>query len=88
MEMTGVEETVFDESYVMTLRQLVDRSRLEGFSIALLEDELDTLQKYEGLDWTGRGEVKNAEIRGQILAYQAFILRWKNGSDLDPTGIV
>ncbi|MCF7952639.1 MAG: hypothetical protein K9K78_00985 [Spirochaetales bacterium] len=80
----SVEDNVFDESYEMTLLRLKDISESPDFSLKVFEKELDTLQKFEGLDWTGRGEIKNAEIRGQILAYQAFIYRWKNGKPIIP----
>jgi len=33
--------------------------------------------RYIGQDWAGRGEIKNAEIAGQIYAYQIFIKRFK-----------
>ncbi len=75
--MDTIEQEIFDQSYEDTLKRLEQLSRRPGFDIAEFEGELVHLMRYEGQDWTGRGEVKNSEISGQILAYQAFIFRWK-----------
>jgi hypothetical protein len=80
--MTGgsmsVEDDVFDHHYDVTMKYLNEQSQKEDFSIDLVKAELVSLTKYEGLDWTGRGLIKEAEISGAILAYQAFIMRWEN----------
>ncbi len=73
----NIEEEVFDESYEITLKRLEDRSDQEGFDVSEFEGELEHLQRYEGQDWTGRGEIKNSEISAQVLAYQVFLYRWK-----------
>lgn len=72
-----VEDTVFDHHYEVTLLHLEQLSRKDDFSIELVKDELENLTKYQGLGWSGRGLIKEAEISGEILAYQAFIMRWE-----------
>jgi hypothetical protein len=61
------EDTVFDHHYEVTLLHLEQLSH----------KELENLTKYQGLGWSGRGLLKEAEISGEILAYQAFIMRWE-----------
>jgi hypothetical protein len=73
----SIEEEVFDNHYEITMKHLQQLSGKEGFDIHQIKGELLTLTKYEGLDWTGRGGIKEAEISGAILAYQAFIMRWE-----------
>jgi len=73
-------EDVFHESYELTYNRLTSLSKLEGFDISLFEGELEHLMRYEEQDWAGRGEIKNSEISGQVMAYQVFIRRWKRGS--------
>ena len=78
-------DSIFDETYESVLHGLYARSEGErededggnGFSLETVKGELDSLCKYDGLNWTGRGSVKQAEIEGSILAYQAFILRYR-----------
>lgn len=71
----SIEEDIFDSHYEMTLRRLEERSHIPGFSLEELHGELKDLTRFEGLDWTGRGDIRSAEIAGAILAYQAFIMR-------------
>jgi hypothetical protein len=71
------EDTVFDHHYEVTLLHLEQLSHKEDFSIELVKAELENLTKYQGLGWSGRGLLKEAEISGEILAYQAFIMRWE-----------
>ena len=72
----SIEERIREEEYERTFKRLTHRSELEGFSIDELKQELHHLQIYEGQDWAGRGEIKNAEISGQIYAYLIFLKRW------------
>jgi 1,4-alpha-glucan branching enzyme len=72
-----IEETTFENSYDDTLVMLERRSTLEGFDLKDLQGELNTLYIYEGQDWVGRGELKNAEIHGEISAYHVFIEQYK-----------
>jgi|AntAceMinimDraft_2_1070361.scaffolds.fasta_scaffold78404_1 predicted Zn-dependent protease with MMP-like domain len=71
-------EQIFQESYEVTLAMLELRSKNKLFKITSLKGELDTLYVYEGLDWTGRGEIKNSEISGEIAAYQVFLHNYFN----------
>jgi len=68
-----IEENAFDD----TLRHLEVLSAQEGFDILQVEAELRSVEKYEGLDWVGRGVIKAAELVGTITAYQVFIMRYK-----------
>ncbi len=70
-------DSIFDETYESVLHGLYTRSEGRDFSLDSVKRELDSLCKYDGLNWTGRGSVKQAEIEGSILAYQAFILRYR-----------
>ena len=67
------EEIIFDDSYELTLAKLNSGAEKPDFQLDRVRNKLDALYKYEGLDWTGRGELKQAEISGAILAYQVFI---------------
>ena len=73
----SIEEQTLDEEYNIMLESLSLRSKLPTFSIKEIEGELHHLLIYQGQDWGGRGEIKNAEIQGQIYAYQIFIKRYK-----------
>jgi hypothetical protein len=75
--MTDDEERVEDEAFHDTLARLELMAVAEGFELGQVTSELKTIENYEGLDWTGRGGLKAAEIAGTILAYQAFIMRYK-----------
>jgi hypothetical protein len=78
MNSTAAQET-FDENYERTLAKLQALAGTPEFSLDTVRRELDALCRYEGLDWTGRGELKQAEIEGSILAYQVFIRRFTEG---------
>ncbi len=71
------EEEIEDTAYTNTLNHLEVLSKAEYFDINQVREELKAMEKYEGLDWTGRGSVKAAEISGIILAYQVFLMRHK-----------
>lgn len=74
----SIEQRILDEEYERILNRLTQRSSFGSFSLDEVIQELHHLQIYEGQDWAGRGEIKNAEIAGQIYAYQVFIKRWKD----------
>ncbi len=67
------------EVYERTLKSLIRRSKLPEFSLSEIEGEFKSLKVYEGLGWFGRNAHKDAEIEGQIDAYQVFLYRMKNG---------
>jgi len=69
----SIEDIIFEKSYQETLNLLESRSMDETFDIESIKEELNNQYIYEGLDWTGRGEIKNSEISGSISAYQVFI---------------
>lgn len=71
------EQQIEDKVFYETIEHLEGLTLSGGFDIASVEDELKTLEEYEGLDGEGRGPVKAAEIAGSITAYQAFIMRYK-----------
>jgi len=71
------EQHIFDENYERTLHRLQADSQRPEFSLERIEGELAALCVYEGQDWGGRGEPKQAEIAGSILAYQIFLRRWR-----------
>ena len=74
----SIEQYTLDTAYETMLDQLNIRSNFSNFSIEEFESELHHLLIYQGQDWVGRGEIKNAEIQGQIYAYQIFIKRYKD----------
>lgn len=74
----SIEDEIYDTNYTLTLENLERRKELPGFSIDDIVGEMEALLIYEGQDWTGRGELKQAEIGGSLLAYQAFLLRNRN----------
>ncbi len=79
------EEHAFEKSFKETSDFLKFRSEGENFSITTIKNELDSLYKYEGLDWVGRGELVNSEIQGSIVAYQVFIKEWVDATDENQT---
>lgn len=66
-------QQILDDTFESVFSTLKLRLLSDTFSLETVKNELDSLYKYEGLDWVGRGEVKRAEIEGTILAYQVFI---------------
>ena len=74
----SIEDHQFEESYKNTLYKLEETSKTSDFSIDETKRELQALYTYEGQDWIGRGEIKQADISGSINAYQVFLFRWKN----------
>ncbi|MDC7244440.1 MAG: hypothetical protein PQJ47_00840 [Sphaerochaetaceae bacterium] len=76
-----IEEETLETEYELMLAQLEMRATLPSFSIEDIEGELHHLLIYQGQDWVGRGEIKNAEIQGHVYAYQVFIKRYKEKSE-------
>ncbi len=72
-----IEQHTLDSEYDIMLNHLEIRKNLPSFSIEEIESELHHLLIYQGQDWVGRGEIKNAEIQGHVYAYQIFIKRYK-----------
>jgi hypothetical protein len=73
----NIEDQIFKKSYDETLAVLELKSLHASFEISDVHGELNTLYSYEGLDWIGRGEIKNSEISGAIAAYQVFINKFE-----------
>ena len=73
-----VEEKIFQKNYDETLAMLELKLKNKSFEITSIKGELDSLYIYEGLDWTGRGAIKNSEIGGTIAAYEVFIHNYFN----------
>ena len=71
-------DQVFEDNFDKTYDRLLSKSKLKSFSIEVIEQEYKDLCKYDGLAWTGRGSIQQAEIDSSIQAYQIFIKRWKN----------
>ncbi len=74
-------EKIIDDTFDAVLKTLEVRSNDENFSLENIEKELDYFYLYEGQDWTGRGDTKQAEIEGTIMAYQVFISRYQKKED-------
>ncbi|HLW22498.1 MAG TPA: hypothetical protein VKZ39_04870 [Sphaerochaetaceae bacterium] len=69
---------ILETEYELMLTHLEVRSGLENFSIEDVKQELEHLLIFQGQDWVGRGELKNAEIQGHIYAYEVFLKRWRD----------
>lgn len=61
--------------YNQTLSTLEGRSKRSDFSRETVEAEYEALCVYQGHGMDGRNIYKDAEIEGQIDAYQIFIHR-------------
>jgi hypothetical protein len=77
--MTELYEKIFNESFEGILRALQDRLEKSDFSIENVKAELNSFYKYEGLDWDGRGDIKQADIEGSIAAFEVFIAKYESG---------
>lgn len=73
-------ESVFDDTYNSIYNKLFISLKSDNFEIQEIEQQLEALYQYDGMAWTGRADIKQSEIEGQILAYQAFIKRYKEGT--------
>lgn len=81
----SIEEQILDTEYELMLKQLNFRSEQKNFNIEDIIMELEHLLVYQGQDWVGRGEIKNAEIQGQVYAYQVFLKRWREREQVSKT---
>jgi NADPH-dependent glutamate synthase beta subunit-like oxidoreductase len=77
----SIEQEVLDKEYDLMLKHLHFRAEQKNFSIEDIRQELEHLLIYQGQDWVGRGEIKNAEIQGQVYAYQVFLKRWRDRNE-------
>ena len=77
--MTELYEKIFNESFDGITRALQDRVEKKDFSIENVKAELNSFYKYEGLDWDGRGDIKQADIEGSIAAFEVFISKYESG---------
>jgi len=77
----SIEEHILESEYQLMLDHLEVRSRIPGFSIEDIRQELEHLLVYQGQDWVGRGEIKNAEIQAHVYAYQIFLKRWRDAHE-------
>jgi len=73
---------LFDRVYDSTLAKLEYKVETLGESIETIENELEHLYIYQGHSWAGRSEAKDQEIEASVQAYQIFIKRQKEKSDL------
>ena len=73
----SIEEHILETEYHHMLEHLEMRAKGPGFLIEDIEQEFEHLLIYQGQDWVGRGEIKNAEIQGHVYAYQIFLKRWR-----------
>jgi len=71
--MIDLYEKIVDNTFDVVLMTLENRRDIDDFSLENIKKELESYYKYDGLDWTGRGDTKQAEIDGTIMAYQVFI---------------
>lgn len=81
----SIEEQVLETEYELMLKHLNFRSEQKNFNIEDIIMELEHLLVYQGQDWVGRGEIKNAEIQGQVYAYQVFLKRWREREQVSKT---
>ncbi len=63
--------------YTQTLSTLEDRFARDDFNLVTVEAEYEALTVYQGHGMDGRNLFKEAEIEGQIDAYQIFLHRVK-----------
>ncbi|NLA91896.1 MAG: hypothetical protein GX842_00415 [Spirochaetales bacterium] len=76
--MNQIEKQILEEEYQVMLDHLTFRSESPSFKIEEIEQEYHHLLIYQGQDWDGRGQVKNAEIQGHVHAYEVFLKRWRD----------
>ncbi len=79
----SIEQQVLEEEYTLMLELLTERSSASSFDVEDIEQEYNYLLVYQGQDWGGRGEIKNAEIQGHIWAYEVFLKRWRENNPKD-----
>lgn len=75
-------DKIVDSTFDAVLKTLDIRSKDEKFSIENTQKELESFYLYEGQDWGGRGDTKQAEIEGAIMAYQVFIDRYNKKENI------
>lgn len=63
------------EVYIQTLSKLESRFVRDDFNLATIEAEYEALTVYQGHGMDGRNLYKDAEIEGQVDAYQVFLHR-------------
>ncbi|MBN2627476.1 MAG: hypothetical protein JXA95_12485 [Spirochaetales bacterium] len=68
-------DTFYNSNYEKTLAHLEQQKKTPSYSREDIEKELEALYIYEGQAWSGRGEIKDAEISSSIAAYQVFLSR-------------
>jgi hypothetical protein len=78
MSAESIEQEILEKEYDLMLTHLQLRSERKNFSIQDIKMEFEHLLVYQGQDWVGRGEIKNAEIQAHVYAYQVFLKRWKD----------
>lgn len=71
------------EVYTRTLYALENRFARADFNLATVEAEYEALTVYQGHGMDGRNLYKEAEIEGQIDAYQIFLHRLRSADTSD-----
>ena len=69
--------------YEQTKASLEIRAGEADFSLAVIKAEYEALCVYQGHGMDGRNFYKDAEIEGQIDAYQVFLHRLRNDNSDD-----
>ena len=64
--------------YEQILSSLNERSERPDFDISTVESEYEALCVYQGHGWAGWNAHKDADIEGQIDAYEVFLYRMKS----------
>jgi hypothetical protein len=77
MMMDEMLSEIFDEAYDTTYLKLTQMMEASEAGIEAVEKEFASLCSYDGLGWTGRGDVVQARMDGTIAAYQVFLKRFK-----------
>jgi hypothetical protein len=68
-------DTIYEKNYEVTLAHLEHQKNSSSYDRMDIEKELEALYIYEGQNWDGRGELKEAEIASAIAAYEVFLNR-------------
>ena len=79
--MNNIEKQILDQEYQVMLDHLTLRSESPSFKIEEIEEEYHHLLIYQGQDWDGRGQIKGAEIKGHVYAYEVFLKRWHDNQN-------
>jgi hypothetical protein len=70
-------QMLYERNYKQTLAHLEAQKNSSSWDLEDIKKELEALYIYEGQAWSGRGELKEAEIGSSIAAYEAFLSQFE-----------